>query len=165
MIHIIDRVVAEAKKLARDGNEDQAMLLANELIAQHPNDLKVWLLRGYLHELKDDYPAAVADLTRAIEVNSLEPHLFLTRGINEFAQGNNQAAVCDFKKGLELCDFHHNEYYRETLHFWRAEAFLRLGKKREALSDLADVRDDFSFWTYELRTKLDVLADCRRLAE
>jgi tetratricopeptide (TPR) repeat protein len=164
MSHMVDTTVAKAKKLVSEGDEYGAMVLANELIALHPNDLEAWLLRGYLHELKNDYSAAVADLTRAIELNPLEPHLFLTRGINQFAQKNDQAAVSDFTKGLELCDFHNNEYYRETLHFWRAEAFLRLGKKGETLFDLAAVRDDFSFWTYELRTKLDILADCRKLA-
>jgi hypothetical protein len=71
-----------------------------------------------------------------------------------------KTVVQDFSKALELCDFQENDYYREELHFWRAEAFLELGKQREALRDLAKVRDDFQSLTYILRTKQDLLHDC-----
>jgi tetratricopeptide (TPR) repeat protein len=160
----LDNLIAKAKKLARNRDEEAAMTLANELVAHYPNEMKVWLLRGYLHELGNDYTGAVADLTRAIEINAMEPHLFFTRGANRFALGDDQSAIDDFTEGLDLCDLHKNDYYRETLHFWRAEALLRLGKKHEALADLARVHDGFRFWTYKLRTKADLLDDCHRLA-
>jgi hypothetical protein len=65
---------------------------------------------------------------------------------------------------LEVCERYKNDAYREELHFWRAEALLRLGKKQEALTDLAHVYDnDFASWTYKLRTKADLLADCSKL--
>ena len=123
--------------------------------------MQVWLLRGYLHERTDNHVAATADLTHAIELDSREPHLFYTRGRNRFQLGDNAGAIEDFDSGLELCDRLENDYYREELHFWRAEALIRLGRTEEALQNLSHVRDDHRAWTYQLRTKLDLLRDCR----
>ncbi len=153
--------ILRAKELARSGDADGAAQLADELIAAHPQEMQVWLLRGNLHELGDNHAAATADLTRAIELNSGEPHLFYTRGRYRFQLGNNAGAVEDFDSGLELCDRLENDYYRGELHFWRAEALIRLGEMQKALQDLSHVRDDHRAWTYQLRTKQDLLRDCR----
>lgn len=169
----LDNLIAKAKELARKDEAEKAMALANELTTQHPDELRVWSLRAYLHGRSGNYAEAVADFTRAIEINAKEPELGLDKGIltavdllfnrgaDSFALGNNQLAIDDFTKGLDLCDRYGSDDYRETLLFWRAEALLKLGKKREALSDITQVRDDFSFWTYKLRTKSDLLADCQ----
>lgn len=156
----LDEVIAKAKKLAREHDSAGAMSLANELTSKHPQEMKVWLLLGYLNELENNYIAACANLTRAIELNSMEPHLFYSRGRYQFQMGNSDAALVDFSKGLDLCDFYKNDYYREELHFWRAETLIRLGRKLEALNDLSMVGDEFTSWTDKLRTKRDLLEDC-----
>ena len=170
----VDNLIAKAKELARKDEDEGAMALANELAARYPNEMKVWSLRAYLYGRSGNYAEAVADFTRAIEINATESgeltldkgvltavDLHFNRGADSFALGDNQSAVDDFTKGLDLCDRYGSDDYRETLLFWRAEARLRLGKKQEAILDLAGVRDDFKFWTYKLRTKADLLADCR----
>ena len=172
----INNLIAKAQKMARSDDNKGAMELANELVEQYPNEIRVWSLRAYLHALDHRYAEAIADRTRAIEINGpdgaksdLETgalttvDLFFNRGADRFALGDDPSAVDDFTKGLELCDYYNSDDYRETLYFWRAESLLRLRKKREALSDLAHVSDDFRFWTYKLRTKADLLADCNEL--
>ncbi len=154
--------ILRAKELARSGDADGAAQLADELIAAHSEEMQVWLLRGYLHERADNHVAATADLTRAIELNASEPHLFHTRGRHRFQLGDNEGAVEDFDSGLELCDRLENDYYREELHFWRAETLIRLGKIQRALQDLSRVHDDYRTWTHQLRTKGDLLKDCQR---
>ena len=156
----IDNIIAEAKGLARRHENARAISLADELVRQHPNEMKAWLLRSYLHELAAEYVHAISDLSKAIEINSMEPHLFYNMGRYHFLVDDVEASIQDFSKALELCDFHENDYYREELHFWRAEAFLRLGRKRDAMTDVSSVRDDFKSWTYMLRTKQDLLRDC-----
>jgi tetratricopeptide (TPR) repeat protein len=159
----LDDLISKAEELAKHRDGEGAMSLANELVEQYPNDMKVWSLRAYLHERNNDYAEAIADLTRAIEINAAEPHFFYSRGRYNFALGSDQPAIDDFSKGLDLCDHYKSDYYREELHFWRAEALLRLGKKHEALSDLAHVSDDFRSWTYKLRTKAELLGECNSL--
>ncbi len=159
----LEDLIRKAEELARTGKQEAAASMAMQLTTDYPREAAVWSLRAYLHGASKHYVDAVADLTRAIALNAMEPDFFLNRGIYSFALGEDQSAIEDFSKGLELCDHYNNDYYRETLHFWRAEALLRLGKRAEALADLSRVREDFSFWTYKLRTKADLVADCKKL--
>jgi tetratricopeptide (TPR) repeat protein len=156
----LESKIQRTKEMVRGGDGDGAMQLANELIAAHEDEIRVWLLRGFLYELADNHVAAAADLTNAITLNSCEPHLYFTRGRYRFQLGDNSGAVRDFNAGLELCNRLNNDYYRAELHFWRAEALIRLGKVQDALQDLSQVGDDHRSWTYELRTKQDLLRDC-----
>jgi len=169
----LENLIARAKERARNGDNEGAMSLANELVEEYPNQMNVWSFRGYLHRCNNQYIEAVADLTRAIDINAKELKgaatdlagliaidLYFNRGADNFALGDARLAVEDFSSGLDLSDRYHSDDYRETLHFWRAEALLRLGKKSEAMSDLDHVGDNFQFWTYKLRTKADLLADC-----
>ncbi len=45
-----------------------------------PQKIEGWMVRGLVHELGDEYELAATDMTRAIELNSLEPHLYYSRG-------------------------------------------------------------------------------------
>lgn len=160
----LDGLVSKAKELEQSGDVEGAISLANELVAQHPDEIKAWSLRGYLYALNHEYEKAAADLTRVIEINAADPYHFYSRGRYRFALGQNESALDDFTEALGVCDRYKNDDYREELYFWRAEVLLRLGKKRGALADLAHVRDSgFTSWTYKLRTKADLLADCAKL--
>jgi len=172
----MSNLIAKAEQMARSDDNEAAMSLANELVARYPDELRVWSLRAHLHGRNRNYSEAVADFTHAIEINAKEPELGLDKGIltaidllfnrgaDRFALGDHQLAIDDFSKGLTLCNRYNSDDYRETLHFWRAEALLKLGKKAEARSDLAHVSDDFRFWTFKLRTKADLLTDCNDLS-
>jgi tetratricopeptide (TPR) repeat protein len=162
MSSTLDEVVATAHRLVKQKKRGEAMSLANQAIAQYPDEMEAWLLRGYLHELSEDYVVAAADLTVAIELKAKEPHLYYSRGRYYFQLNDLDSAVNDFSKALELCDYYKSDYYKEELYFWRAEALLRLGKKDAALKDINNLQDDFKSWSYALRTKQDLQADCQR---
>ncbi len=130
---------------------------------RYPNEMEAWSLLGHLHARNHNYQEAIANIARAIDVNPLEPSLFFDRGRYELALGMEKSAVTVFSKGLELCDHHNDDYYRESLHFFRAEALIRLGRKREAVEDLVHVRADFKMWTDKLRNKADLQAECDQL--
>jgi tetratricopeptide (TPR) repeat protein len=161
----LDEQIAKAKNLAQSGDEEGGMSMATALVEQHPVEMKVWSLRAYLHAGNSNYEQAIADLTRAIAINSMEPVLFWDRGRYKSLLRLDESAVSDFSRGLELCDSHKDDYYREALHFSRAEALIHLGRKREALADLNHVREDLKTWTYKLRTKAELLTDCDNLPE
>ena len=157
----LNSLVLKAKQLARAGDHEKAISLADELVGRYPNEMEAWSLRAYLHARNHNYQEAVADVTRAIDVNALEPSLFFDRGRYDLVLGREESAVTDFSRGLELCDRHNDDYYRESLDFFRAEAFVRLGRKREVLADLVFVRDDYKMWIDKLRSK----ADCGELPD
>ncbi len=157
----LENAIASAQAMARADNTAGAMAVAESLLAEHPDEMEVWLLRGYLHELNADYSEAKSALSRAIELNGSEPHLFYNRGRFSYHLGELREAVQDFSKALELCDFYNNDYYRQELYFWRAETLVKLGRKQEALNDLSQVDADFSSWTDHLQTKQELLAACK----
>jgi tetratricopeptide (TPR) repeat protein len=160
----LDGLISKAKSLKRSGDAEGAMSLAHELVKRYPDEMDSWSLRAYLHAGGGNYELATADLTLAIAINSMEPVLFWHRGRYESRQGKYQSAVSDFSRGLELCDHYKDDYYREALHFFRAEALINIGKKREALADLDHVRDGLKTWTYKLRTKAELLEECAKLS-
>lgn len=157
----LDKLIAKAKEMARNGDDADAAALADELLNQHPNEMRVWMLRGYLHELIEEYGQAKTDLTRAIELNNLEPHLFYSRGRFAYQLGELREAVQDFSTALDLCEYHKNDYYLNELLFWRAATLLKLGDKRRSLDDLSRLPDDFSSWTDRPQTKHDLVAACQ----
>lgn len=160
----LNNLISRAKELIKDKDSEKAMSLANELVKGYSNEAKVWALRGHVHALNSEYVEAASDLTQAINLNPIEIYYFYSRGRYRFAIHDNNSAVDDFTKGLNLCDLHKKDDFREELHFWRAETFLRLGKKTEALSDLDHVpEDDYTSWTDRLRTKAGLVADCGKL--
>jgi tetratricopeptide (TPR) repeat protein len=160
----LSKELGRAKRLARAGDGPAAIALADDVIRRSPGEIEGWLVRALVHELDDEYEAAIADMTRAIELNSVEPHLYYNRGRYLFQIDDDATAVGDFSRALSLCDFHKSDYYREELHFWRAETLLRLGRKKEALDDLSHVSDDFSSWTDSLRCKQDLVRECALLS-
>ena len=159
----LDGLISKAKSLKRSGDAEGAISLANELVQKYPDEMDSWSLRAYLHASGSNYELATADLTHAIAINSMEPVLFWDRGRYESKQGNYQSAVSDFSRGLELCDHYKDDFYREALHFFRAEALINIGKKSEALADLDHVRAGLKTWTYKLRTKAELVEECGKL--
>lgn len=155
----LEGLIAQAKNLARQGNREEAFALAQDLTSRFPREMEVWLLSGYLYARTGRYEKAIPFVTKAIEINDKEPSLFYDRGRYHLALGDNLSAIEDFGMGLALCEIFHSDYYRESLHFHRAEARLRSGRKREALEDLERVREEFSCWTDKLRTKAELIEE------
>ncbi len=161
MSFVLEDLIFKADEMARNQDVPGAMALANQLLDEYPGEIKVWMLRGYLHELNEEYEQAKADLTHAIGINSREPDLYYNRGRFAYQLGDFQDAVQDFSKGLDLCDFHNNDYYRDELHFWRAATLLNLGDKQGALDDLNRLPEDFSSCTDRPQTKQDLVIACQ----
>ncbi len=158
----LEQGISKAREVASSGNAEEALSIANALVQQYPSDIRAWIARAHAQALMGNDEAAVSDVSSAIKINQGEPDLFFNRGRFRMRTADIHGAIDDFTKGLELCDFHNNEYYRETLLFMRAEALATLGRTSEALADLAHVRDDFKIYTTRLRNKADIVADCHR---
>jgi tetratricopeptide (TPR) repeat protein len=154
------QAISKAEEQASSGHIEEALSIASELVLQHPGEIRAWSLRAHLQALMGDVAAAVSDVSNAIILNPAEPSLFFDRGRQRMRMADVDGAIEDFSKALELCDFHDNNYYRETLLFMRAEALAKLGRANDALADLAHVRDDFRIYTTKLRSRDDIVAEC-----
>jgi tetratricopeptide (TPR) repeat protein len=130
------------------------------LAQQYPEEPKVWRTLAYAHEARGDHAAAIAAVTRAIALDAREPGLFLDRGYYALNAGDYERAVADFSQGLDLHDEPNWDYYHDVLRIMRAAGFYRLGKKAEALADLAHVRDAYVLWKGENWSKAELSALC-----
>lgn len=152
--------ISKAETLARANRVDEAEVIADKLVAQYPSRMEVWVLHGYLAAREGDFEKAIDSLTRAISICAEEPSLFYDRGRYQLTTGDNNAAISDFSKGLDLCDRYDNDYYRASLHFHRAEALLGIGKKSDAMADLSHVPAEFKCWTTRLRSREELMEEC-----
>lgn len=147
--------------MARNDEYEAALQCVDALARSHPGEAALWRTRAYVNSRSGNRRAAIVDMDRAIQICNLEPDYFFTRGILLFKTENYQQAVVDFTKVIELCDYHGSEYYREGAYFLRADAYVRLRQFSEALQDCAHVRDGMRAWTDRLRSKEEIVAECR----
>lgn len=66
------------------------------------------------------------------------------------------------EKYLRLCLARDHGYFKETAHFWRAEALIQLARYDAALAELRSVPDGFEelwFFDYPSRSKSDMLRE------
>jgi tetratricopeptide (TPR) repeat protein len=155
----LDRVIRNVRYRIRK-RDPSGFADAVRLAEQYPEEPKVWRMLAFAHEMKDEYTAAIAAVTRAIELNPKGLALFFKRGEYALQTGDHELAVADFSQGLVLCDELNSDSLRHELHFLRAEAFVHLGKKAEALADLSHVKDDYVSSRAEPRSKADLLVMC-----
>lgn len=162
MAKTLHELISKARSLATNKNESEAFDLANRIVEKYPHEPESWMLRGYLNDLTGNLEGAINDVERAMTLGSAGPREFYTRGKYQFQLGRDTAAIEDFTAAISLCDCLKDDYFRNALHFDRAEAYLRQGKKAEALADANLVPDDMRWWTFELRSKEDLIRDCMK---
>jgi tetratricopeptide (TPR) repeat protein len=153
--------LGEIEKLTATGGHQEALRRLEQLAVKYPGDPRIWASRAFVLSHEGARASAVVDWSRAIELCSHEPHYLYMRGIDLFACGRFQEAISDFTNVLKLCDRYKSDYYRAPAHFFRADAHVRLREFDEAVIDCAHVPDDMRTWTDRLRSKADILSDCR----
>jgi tetratricopeptide (TPR) repeat protein len=163
MASFLDQLIGEVQSLYRAGDIRAAMSAADKLVERLPDEKRAWSYRAHLHRVAHEYSLAISDLTAAIRIrthDSNEPYLYFFRGACLLRVERLEDALEDFTAGLGFCDLYKDDYYRETLVFFRAYTLIRLGRASMALRDLENVDESFSFWIDKLRTKADLLRAC-----
>jgi tetratricopeptide (TPR) repeat protein len=154
-------MLTQAINRAQAGRNEESLSALSQLAAEHPTEPMVWTARATIRAHLRDIEGAIADWSRAINLRDEEPHYFYMRGIDLFQIGRYEEAVLDFTRVIDLCELHNSAYYREPAHFFRAETFLRLREFRKAKLDCQHVSDDMTTWTDKLRSKADILSECK----
>lgn len=154
----LDRI----RDLAQRGDIKIALAQINKMIVEHPNESEVWSLRASFYARNKNYEEALADISQAIEISPEKAIFYFHRGRYNFSSENFFDALEDFTAALEK-DSYRDITFTQVLYFFRVEAFIKLGKKEEALSDISYIHDDYQTWTFKLRSKADLIEDCSKL--
>ena len=155
------RSIQQAKKVAEGGDLSRAIALADAVLAKYPYEQDGWMLRSALFHLSKNYEQALDDVKRAIKMNPFDSFLHYTHGWMVYELTRYDEAANYFSKAIDLYGVHRNDGYSEGLHFMRAEAFLKLGDREAALTDLSLVSDRFQSWSISQRSKQDLVDECK----
>jgi tetratricopeptide (TPR) repeat protein len=108
----IKEVLAEAQKLRASERDGEAIELLTDALASN-TDARLFYSRSVQYWLADQNDLAIADVTRAIELDPRKPKYFFHRGyLQSHLKDNDFEAVLDFEKVLEL-DAEHVDAHRE----------------------------------------------------
>jgi len=146
----------EGRFLADDNRYEEAIKIFDKAIALDPAFTKAFVTRGYckIHKSPPDLAGALADLTRAVELDPDSAEALVLRGEVYFRQRSYQAALADLKRGAEIDPSYPRALYNRGL------ARLQVGDLAGAMSDLDKhlAADSEDVWGYIGR------ADIRRAA-
>ena len=140
----ISKQLDEAYSLAADGKDYTAALSACDTIIQaHPQLAAPLRKRAQIYAHKSDFRQAIEEMSGVIQKGHAEPGDYFFRGWWSVEDGNLSDAIKDLTKAIELGEQLGDDYFRESAHFFRAVASLRLRRYQDALADCQHVSDDF----------------------
>jgi len=159
MSHDLESLIKRIKVRIR-ADDPTAIDDAVKLTEQYPDEVETWYTLAYGHARNRNYAAAIATMTRVMQLVPQEPGVYFDRGRHALMAADYELAIADFSAGLVLSEQLNDGYHREGLHFLRAEALFQVGRKAEALADLRHVPDDAVSWTIQIRSKAELAALC-----
>jgi tetratricopeptide (TPR) repeat protein len=157
--------IARIQRLVRSGRTQEASVLAARLVLDYAGEPRAWRERAFVRAMQGHHAASIRDMSKAIALNefSLLDALF-SRGVSSFKLRRYRLAVADFSRAIALGDIFKMKCHRIQAHFFRAECYVRLKHFKEARQDCEHVPAQYQTWTYRLRSRSELLADCRASA-
>ncbi len=74
----------------------------NQAIAIAPDQANAYVLRGQVQMNKNEFALAEQDFTKALEIDQNLPNAYLNRAISYVELGQNDKAIADANKVLEI---------------------------------------------------------------
>lgn len=127
--------MTEALGMMQAGELDVAMSLVEQHIAANANDALAHHLKGLiLHRLKQ-YPAAVDELSRSIQLTQPQASWLMNLGISQRAAGRHDDAMASFKKSATLDPTYQPARYQQAITFTDKAIIARdLGQHHQAIT-------------------------------
>lgn len=154
----LNAVLDDINKRAQ-ADRPRALERTIQLAEKYPDEPNVWSTMVYAYAINGDQDGALVAATRLVEV-APRPASFYRRAYYHHRLGNLEAALADLTQAIALAQ-QEDDYDIEMLYFARADVLAGLGRKAEARADLEHVSDGYARMTTKLRTKEDILEDCK----
>lgn len=111
------------------GNYSSAAEAANKALQLDPRCALAYRQIAYVHYMDtQDYPAALQDYSRAIELDSSDSRAYYWRGRTYYVIGDDSRAVNDLTQAIQLDDTYATAYY------WLGKAYYATDSLEQAIS-------------------------------
>jgi tetratricopeptide (TPR) repeat protein len=94
--------LADAKQDCQMLRGDAALQACDLAIGEFPRDAEAYKNRGYDYNAKRDFDRAIADYTKAIEIDPKDAEAYNNRGYAHHAMGDFDRAIADYTKVIEI---------------------------------------------------------------
>jgi tetratricopeptide (TPR) repeat protein len=105
---------------------------------------------------------ALKDISKAVELDPNSAGNYFTRERRYLLSDELQAAVRDLTRAIELEEPEHDRPFSEAARFFRAEAYLRLGRCDLALADCAALPEEFALYVKGMRSRKDIELEAKK---
>jgi|GEM_PF-754099 len=160
----VDLLVAAGRERRHAWQYRQAMELYTRAIEAAPDDWRAWRFRGHRHLSLREFPAAVADLEQARELEPLNWDVSYHLALAHFLAGDMEAAADEYLRCLALAEDREAQAadragFRScaanaddpeslvAMAEWAVRALMRSGRDGEATALLARIPHDLSIET------------------
>ena len=112
---------------------DLRMRACTELIGRDSKAAGAYKNRGHVYQARGDYDRAIADYSKAIEIDPQEAGAFHRRGLAYYLKGDYDRAISDYNKAIESKQMLPFAYYG------RAGAYQKRGDYNSAITEFTKV--------------------------
>ncbi len=148
-----EKKLVEAERLERQGKLKEARDMLLEVVKLEPNLMIAHLAMAVVQRRLGDFRGSVESCSKGIEIDPLEPELFLRRGIAWFHLGLHGIALEDFEEAAGM------SYDDPRPELWRGLTLIELERPLEAINAYASaIRRDRGYMLAYLNRGLAYLA-------
>lgn len=140
---------------------DTALQRTNRLVDEMPDEAWPLQLRASVYEAKGDIEKSYHDLDLVIKIKPKEPSPYFKKAMILFNINENQQAILEFCKVIDMGKKYGFHYFENHSYFLRAFCYCRLGNFDAAKLDLELVDEETNTWTDRLWTKKELVEACR----
>ena len=76
--------------------------VGEKITLKEPKDSETYINRGTAYADKGQYDKAIADYTKAIEINPKDARAYIIRGVTYYRKGQYDQAISDYTKAIEI---------------------------------------------------------------
>lgn len=125
----------EARKLANEGEYEEAIDILTNIIADDIESAEIYELRGYIYDELEKYKQAVEDYNRAIDLNPEFHRAYHNRGTTRLNLDEYQQAIEDYTQAINLDPESAESYYG------RGNTYRKLEEYERAVEDYTQAID------------------------
>lgn len=143
-------------QMIKEGRSAELLAQIDAAIASEPNNASHHADKAFVCSRLKDRNGAVANALRASELAPEEPAYSFEASIQLAKDGRLQEAETHATRSIDSSIDASSSYYLGTAYLLRAYYRARMGRKADALADLAFVHDDATFYVDRIISKQHV---------